>query len=110
MLFNLKGKFVAEAKFCDPELQPKYIEYIKNRDVKVIEALLTNRNVEEALLKRLRHKALIYGQDISEHEDNLNVTKQLKIKVDVVVELYEKWVIPLTKEVEIEYLLTRLDE
>jgi chorismate mutase len=30
--------------------------------------------------------------------------------VDVVVELYEKWVIPLTKEVEIEYLLARLDE
>src|SRR5947209_27846 len=114
MLFNLKGKFVAEAKFRDPELQPKYIEYIKKRDVKAIEALLTNKNVEEALLKRLRHKALIYGQDISEHGEkslnNLQTTKQKKLNVDVVIELYEKWVIPLTKEVEIEYLLARLDE
>jgi len=42
--------------------------------------------------------------------DNLQTTKQLKINVDVVVELYEKWVIPLTKEVEIEYLLARFDE
>lgn len=42
--------------------------------------------------------------------DNIQTTKQLKINVDVVVELYEKWVIPLTKEVEIEYLLARLDE
>jgi chorismate mutase len=112
--FICKGKFVAEAKFLDPKLQPKYIEYIKNRDVKAIENLLTDKRVEEALLKRLRRKALIYGQDISEHGeinlDNIQTTKQLKINVDVVVELYEKWVIPLTKEVEIEYLLARLDE
>ena len=109
-----KGKFVAEAKFLDPELQPKYIEHIKNRDVEAIENLLTNKAVEEALLKRLRRKALTYGQDISEHGesnlDNLQTTKQLKINVDIVVDLYEKWVIPLTKEVEVEYLLKRLDE
>ncbi|CAB4435674.1 unnamed protein product [Rhizophagus irregularis] len=108
------GKFVAEAKFLDPKLQPKYIEHIKNRDVKELENLLTDKRVEEALLKRLRRKALIYGQDISEHGglnlDNMQTTEQLKINVDVVVELYEKWVIPLTKEVEIEYLLIRLDE
>ncbi|GBB91956.1 hypothetical protein RclHR1_19430003 [Rhizophagus clarus] len=108
------GKFVAEAKFLDPKLQPKYIEYIKNRDVKAIENLLTDKSVEEALLRRLRRKALIYGQDISENGeinlDNIQTTNQLKINIDVVVELYEKWVIPLTKEVEIEYLLARLDE
>lgn len=76
--------------------------------------MLTDKRVEEDLLKRLRRKALIYGQDISEHGelnlDNMQTTEQLKINVDVVVELYEKWVIPLTKEVEIEYLLIRLDE
>ncbi|RIA85093.1 chorismate mutase [Glomus cerebriforme] len=104
------GKFVAEAKFLDPKLQPKYIEYIKNRDVGAIEELLTDKLVEEALLKRLRRKALIYGQDIEENLNNLQTTKQLKINVDIVVELYEKCVIPLTKEVEIEYLLARLDE
>ncbi|CAG8521016.1 3766_t:CDS:2 [Funneliformis caledonium] len=107
------GKFVAEAKFRDPETEDKYIEFIKNRDVKALETLLTNKKVEDALLRRLRRKALIYGQDITEHGkinlDNLQTSEHLKIKVDVVVELYEKWVIPLTKQVEIEYLLIRLD-
>ncbi|CAG8458522.1 6492_t:CDS:2 [Paraglomus occultum] len=108
------GKFVAEAKFQDPNLQPKYIEYIKAEDRKAIENLLTNKKVEEALLKRLRRKALTYGQDITESDsivgDNDHIHKHLKIDVNVVVELYEKWVIPLTKEVEVEYLLQRLDD
>ncbi|CAG8551846.1 13079_t:CDS:2 [Acaulospora morrowiae] len=108
------GKFVAEAKFQDQKLQPKYIEYIKSRDSEAIEALLTNKKVEESLLKRLRRKALTYGQDITEsgglNLDIENTSRCLKINVDVVVELYEKWVIPLTKEVEVIYLLERLDE
>ncbi|RHZ80654.1 hypothetical protein Glove_134g44 [Diversispora epigaea] len=100
------GKFVAEAKFRDPNLQSKYIEYIKSHNSEAIEKLLTNKKVEESLLKRLRHKALIYGQDITE-SGILNNTP--KINIDVVVELYEKWVIPLTKDVEVQYLLSRLD-
>ncbi|RIB09189.1 chorismate mutase [Gigaspora rosea] len=102
------GKFVAEAKFRDPKDQPKYIEYIKARDSKAIEELLTNKKVEEDLLKRLKRKALIYGQDITEAGD-FTLDANLKINVDLVVELYEKWVIPLTKEVEVAYLLERLD-
>ncbi|CAG8629308.1 10154_t:CDS:2, partial [Cetraspora pellucida] len=108
------GKFVAEAKFRDPNLQPKYIEHIKSRDSKAIEELLTNKKVEEDLLKRLKRKALIYGQDITETGDfNLDAehaSKHLKINVDLVVEMYEKWIIPLTKEVEVAYLLERLDD
>jgi len=108
-----QGKYVAEAKFQDPDLQPKYIQLIKAKNRKAIEDLLTNEKVEEALLRRLRRKALTYGQDITESdsiiEDKNPIHKHLKIDVDVVVELYEKWVIPLTKEVEVEYLLQRLD-
>ncbi|GAB4815345.1 hypothetical protein N2152v2_002391 [Parachlorella kessleri] len=33
-----------------------------------------------------------------------------KIKPEAVAELYEQWVMPLTKEVEVQYLLQRLDE
>ncbi|CAG8793350.1 3272_t:CDS:1, partial [Gigaspora rosea] len=95
-------------KFRDPKDQPKYIEYIKARDSKAIEELLTNKKVEEDLLKRLKRKALIYGQDITEAGD-FTLDANLKINVDLVVELYEKWVIPLTKEVEVAYLLERLD-
>ena len=33
----------------------------------------------------------------------------LKVRPDMVAELYERWVMPLTKEVEVAYLLNRLD-
>ncbi|CAJ0769374.1 4552_t:CDS:2 [Entrophospora sp. SA101] len=107
----------AEAKFLDPNLQPKYIEYIKASNTEALEELLTNKQVEESLLKRLRHKALTYGQDFTE-SDIINLgnnqisnddNHEIKFNADIVVELYEKWVIPLTKEVEIQYLLNRLD-
>lgn len=53
----------------------------------------------------------MYGQEIndetepSEPQDN----RHLRIPLDVVADMYEKYVIPLTKEVEVEYLLHRLD-
>ncbi len=31
-----------------------------------------------------------------------------KVEPDIVAELYRRWVMPLTKEVQIEYLLQRL--
>ncbi|KAG9290471.1 hypothetical protein G9A89_002446 [Geosiphon pyriformis] len=108
------GKFVAEAKFLDPVLQPKYIKAIHYGDIEAIKALLINKKVEDSLLKRLRQKALTYGQDITEigalNLENSQLLKGSKINVNVVVELYEKWVIPLTIAVEVEYLLNRLDE
>ncbi|CAG8692592.1 17560_t:CDS:2 [Racocetra fulgida] len=103
------GKFVAEAKFRDPKNKSTYKEYIKSRDRKAIEELLTNKDVEAKLLKRLKRKALIYGQDITDDFklDPEHTSKHLKIDVDLVVQMYEKFVIPLTKEVEVDYLLER---
>ncbi|KAJ3102420.1 chorismate mutase aro7 [Phlyctochytrium planicorne] len=105
------GKFVAEAKFQDPKYHEEYVRLIKAKDRVGIEELLTNKAVEERVLRRLRKKALIYGQEIEDDgEITLNVdTKNLKIPLDVVTNLYEQYVIPLTKEVEVEYLLIRLD-
>ncbi|KAG0352322.1 Chorismate mutase 1-like protein, partial [Gamsiella multidivaricata] len=112
------GKFIAEAKFMDPKEQSTYIRLIKAKDREGIMELLTNRTVEAALLRRLRRKAMIYGHDITESgeivlEDSGREDQKLqqnqKIRADVVVDLYERFVIPLTKEVEIEYLLHRLD-
>ncbi|KAF9409523.1 chorismate mutase aro7 [Podila epigama] len=121
------GKFIAEAKFMDPAEQPTYIRLIQAKDRDGIMELLTNRTVEAALLRRLRRKAMIYGHDITEtgdiilddtsnnnnnnnnNKDNKDKEKEQKISPDVVVDLYERFVIPLTKEVEVEYLLQRLD-
>ncbi|KAK9727460.1 chorismate mutase aro7 [Basidiobolus ranarum] len=101
------GKFIAEAKFTDPELHDKYVELIKARDSQSIYNLLTNVTVEEKLLQRLRQKASIYGQDIS--TNGAVPDHGSKIAVDAVINLYKDYVIPLTKEVEVEYLLRRLD-
>ncbi|KAG0222795.1 chorismate mutase aro7 [Actinomortierella wolfii] len=105
------GKFIAEAKFQNPKEQELYIRLIKAKDRDGIMELLTNRKVEEALLRRLRRKAMIYGADITESGDIIPEQNSAasKISPDVVVDLYERFVIPLTKEVEVEYLMKRLD-
>lgn len=105
------GKFIAEAKFMDPTQQETYIRLIKAKDREGIMELLTNRTVEAALLRRLRRKAMIYGHDITENGDIVldQETQDKKISPEVVVDLYERFVIPLTKEVEVHYLLQRLD-
>lgn len=102
------GKFIAEAKFRDPKLHSEYVKLIKNNDSDGIMELLTDKKVEERLLARLRKKAAIYGQDVVEGEDAPHTTRQ-KIRVDLVAEAYRDFVIPLTKKVEVDYLLQRLD-
>lgn len=109
------GKFVAEAKFNDPNLHSQYVELIKAKDCEGILALLTNTAVEQKLLRRLKKKALLYGQEIDdssmdEYGDGGQVLLQSRISPSVVASIYEQFVIPLTKQVEVLYLLERLDQ
>lgn len=69
--------------------------------------LLTIESVEEMVVKRVKKKAMVLGQEVSLDRN----VKGIKYKVDpsVVSFLYQKWLIPLTKNVEVEYLLNRLD-
>uniref|UniRef100_L2FDI0 chorismate mutase n=1 Tax=Colletotrichum fructicola (strain Nara gc5) TaxID=1213859 RepID=L2FDI0_COLFN len=98
------GKFVAESKFqSDPE---KYTALIKAEDRDGIGAAITNAAVEKKVLERLRLKCLTYGTDPSIGAGPEN---QAKIDADSVVALYKDFVIPLTKEVEVEYLMQRLE-
>ncbi|KAI0132676.1 chorismate mutase [Xylariales sp. AK1849] len=96
------GKFVAESKFqSDKE---KYTKLIKAEDREAIGDSITNAAVEKQVLARLALKARTYGKDLSTNGDD---TKS-KIDVDKVVSMYENFVIPITKEVEVEYLMQRL--
>ncbi|KAF8475677.1 chorismate mutase [Kalaharituber pfeilii] len=100
------GKFVAEAKFLqNPE---KFTRLIRERDVEGLMREITDEKVEKKVLERLRKKAMSYGRDpalpVEEQEQG-----PLKVNADAVVALYKDWIIPLTKKVEIEYLLCRLD-
>lgn len=95
------GKFVAEAKFRTQT--EEYTRLIKNRDSDGIMELLTDRTVELKVVERVTLKASTFGQDLNSHES------LLKIKPEAVAELYDQWVMPLTKDVEVDYLLRRLD-
>lgn len=98
------GKFVAESKFrSDPE---KYTKLIKAEDREGIAAAITNKAVELQIFERLRLKALTYGKDPGLKE---GTESHVKIDVDAVAAMYEEYVIPLTKEVEVEYLMQRLE-
>jgi chorismate mutase len=96
------GKFVAESKFqSDPDL---YTRLIKAGDRAGIGESITNAAVEKQVLARLGLKAQTYGTDPSTNGH----ASFRKINVDSVVAMYEDFVIPITKEVEVEYLMQRL--
>lgn len=52
-------------------------------------------------------KAATFGQDLSCELGGEETT--YRVRPEVVAQLYEQWVMPLTKEVEVQYLLRRLD-
>ncbi|KAK6511167.1 chorismate mutase aro7 [Arthrobotrys musiformis] len=105
------GKFVAEAKFLDDT--EGFTKLIKERDSEEIGNRITKKKVEEEVLRRLAYKAKIYGRDPTLKpgegglDDDVGVKK---IDVEAVVRMYRDFVIPLTKDVEVDYLLQRLEE
>lgn len=71
--------------------------------------LLTYETVERAIEQRVEAKAKIFGQEVNiGAEDNSN-PPVYKMRPTLVAELYSYRIMPLTKEVEIAYLLRRLD-
>ncbi|WIA41210.1 hypothetical protein OEZ86_004825 [Tetradesmus obliquus] len=110
------GKFVAEAKFrAKPE---EYTALIKNQDAAALMDLLTDRKVELAVVERVRLKAATFGQDVNpaaqqqqqQQQDQQQQHEQVyKIEPDVLAKMYDDAVMPLTKDVQVAYLLRRLD-
>lgn len=100
------GKFVAEVKFRDAPHE--YEPAIRAKDRDALMNLLTFENVEQMVKKRVEKKAMVFGQEVSLGNDG---DKQASFKVDpsVVSRLYGDWIMPLTKLVQVEYLLCRLD-
>lgn len=91
---------MSESKFIDNP--PAFIPHILKPNRAALEALITKPEVERKLLQRLRKKALVYAQDFA--ADGEPRGDAVKIDVDGVVELYESYIIPLTKEVEVSLL------
>jgi chorismate mutase len=95
------GKFVAESKFQTET--DRFVKLITEKDRKGIDEAITNSKVEQKVLERLRLKAKTYGTDPDSGSNGPS-----KVNADAVVAMYKDWVIPLTKEVEVEYLMQRL--
>ncbi|KAL7094689.1 hypothetical protein ACP275_11G119400 [Erythranthe tilingii] len=103
------GKFVAEAKFlAAPDV---YEAAIRAQDGAQLMDLLTYTEVEKAIEKRVEIKTRRYGQDLTVNgrEDNSTTDPVYKINPSLVAELYGDWIMPLTKKVQVQYLLRRLD-
>jgi chorismate mutase len=94
------GKFVAESKFRKEK--DRFVRMIKSEDRAGIDEAITDAKVEAKVLERLRLKARTYGTDPSTGDS------EEKINVEAVVKMYQEVVIPLTKVVEVEYLMQRL--
>ena len=104
------GKFVAESKFqAKPE---EFTELIEAQDASGLMDLLTYKEVEDRVVRRVTNKAATYGQDISEELPADVLSSQdidYKVAPERVGELYREWIMPMTKDVQVEYLLRRLD-
>ncbi|KAH9299247.1 hypothetical protein KI387_030929, partial [Taxus chinensis] len=110
------GKFVAEAKFRgSPEvyeiaIRAQIILLIKRttlQDKDQLMNLLTFESVEMEVQRRVEEKAKAYGREV-----NLDVTEvdsTYKIQPSLIANLYGEWIMPLTKKVQVAYLLRRLD-
>ncbi|XP_018841100.1 chorismate mutase 1, chloroplastic-like [Juglans regia] len=103
------GKFVAEAKFrASPDT---YELAIRAQDGQRLMDMLTYPKVEDSIKRRVEMKAKAYGREVTANveEDMDEAEPVYKIVPSLVADLYGDWIMPLTKEVQVEYLLRRLD-
>jgi len=99
------GKFVAEAKFQSEK--ERFTKLIQDKDIEGIEDAITNSAVEAKILDRLIEKGKAYGTDPTL---KWSQNQQNKIDPEFLAKIYKDWVIPLTKKVEVDYLLRRLED
>ncbi|WVW80536.1 chorismate mutase [Kwoniella bestiolae CBS 10118] len=106
------GMFVSESKFL--EAPHNFIPHILNPNPEALAGLITKPAVEAKLLIRLANKARVYGCEMDADGKVIEVPDEEmaargKIDLATIVSMYRDWVIPLTKDVEVDYLLHRLD-
>ncbi|KAJ8750077.1 hypothetical protein K2173_013992 [Erythroxylum novogranatense] len=101
------GKFVAEAKFrACPDA---YEAAIRAQDSDRLMDLLTYPEVEDAIKERVEVKTKTFGMEVTLPVEGDGVAPAYKIRPSLVEDLYGEWIMPLTKEVQVAYLLRRLD-
>lgn len=89
------GKVVAEIKFSQPGGE---INYRKCQNYEDLMNQLTNEVVEHNILLRIREKSNIFGGNKTDSY----------LPEEVIVSIFRDFIIPLTKEIQVEYLQRRL--
>lgn len=93
------GKFVAESKYrANPELFQPMIEARAEDDLM---AAITDAEVERIVLERVARKTETHASEFGARRPAQRVTPA------VVVQIYARWIIPLNKRVQVQYLLVR---
>ena len=95
------GKFVAESKFAANA--DAFRDLASRGDIPAIHALLENVAVEDNVVRRAMLKAVTFGQDAFSGMD-----PGYKVEPALVASIYRNMIIPLTKQVQVTYLLKRL--
>lgn len=105
------GLFVAESKFRSET--EKATALIKARDREGLMAFITKPDVEFKNIQRVILKARTFSQEIKAGEQGQlapisSTQTRYKINPEFIGQVFRDFLMPLTKEVEVEYLLTRL--
>lgn len=93
------GKFIAESKFR--ESRDRLATIIDAGDKKALMHAITDTEVETAVLHRVGTKARAYTRELIE------IAICPTIATASIIDIYRHWIIPLNKQVQVEYLLQR---
>lgn len=104
------GLFVAESKFRTETEKARAL--IRAQDREGLMAFITKPEVEVKNIQRVILKARTFSQTISTAEENqlaptLSLSTSYKVNPDFIGAVFREYLMPLTKDVEVEYLLKR---
>lgn len=107
------GLFVAESKFRSE--REKATELIRAGDREGLVAFITKPEVEAKNIQRVILKARTFSQNIAAGEVGqlapaLSNSTTYKINPEYIGTVFRDFIMPLTKDVEVEYLLARLND
>ncbi|CAE7481123.1 CM1 [Symbiodinium natans] len=100
------GLFVAESKFRSETA--KATALIEAKDTEGLMAFITKPEVEARNVKRVILKARTFSQNIAGAQCGDDEPATYKVNAEYIGTLFQDYIMPLTKDVEVAYLLARL--
>eukprot|EP00927_Polykrikos_kofoidii_P027057 TRINITY_DN2394_c0_g1_i1.p1 TRINITY_DN2394_c0_g1~~TRINITY_DN2394_c0_g1_i1.p1 ORF type:complete len:281 (-),score=53.06 TRINITY_DN2394_c0_g1_i1:122-874(-) len=100
------GLFAAESKF-QSEIE-RATALIKARDVDGLMRFITKEDVEKRNIERVILKTRTFAQNITSANSEVPGNTSYKVDAEEVGAVFRDYLIPLTKDVQVAYLLSRL--